>query len=63
MMTEDKYYVDTKLNRQNVQDTKTGLIKCVICPNGKDCQHAHNAIELDLNPLYKKINNLKVACK
>ena len=51
MATEKKYFVDTKFVRQNVQDPKTGRSKATVCRNGKECQFAHTAIELDLNML------------
>lgn len=60
---ETKYYVDTKFQRQNVQDPKTGRIKQIVCNNGRDCKYAHNAIELDLNQLPQKIKNLNNVIK
>jgi len=33
-------------------------MKCIVCPQGKNCPHAHTAIELDLTPLPHKIKNL-----
>ena len=58
MKTKDKYYVDSKPAKQNIQDPKTGTMKCIVCPQGKNCPHAHNAIELDLTPLPHQIKNL-----
>jgi len=58
MMTKDKYYMDCNIVKQNFQDPKTGTMKCVVCPSGKNCNKAHTAIELDLTPLPHKIKNL-----
>jgi len=58
MKTKDKYYVDAHLTKQNIQDPKTGANKCFICAQGKNCNLAHTAIELDLIPLPHKIKNL-----
>lgn len=58
MKTKDKYYMDCTLVKQNFQDPKTGTMKCVVCPSGKNCNKAHTAIELDLTPLPHKIKNL-----
>lgn len=58
MKTVDKYYVDAKYQKQITLDSKTETIKCVICPQGKSCPHAHNAIELDLTPITFMIKNL-----
>ena len=60
---EKKYYVDTKFQRQNFQDPKTGRMKSVVCHNGKDCKFAHTPIELDLNQLPQKIKNLNNVIK
>ena len=51
MATENKYFVDTKIVRKNIQDPTTGRSKATVCNKGKDCQFAHTAIELDLNML------------
>jgi chemotaxis protein histidine kinase CheA len=58
MKTKDKYYIDNHLVKQNIQDPKSGTMKCIVCPNGRNCNHAHTAIELDLTPLPQKIKNL-----
>ena len=63
MKTEDKYYVDAKYHKQITLDKKTETIKCVICPQGKACPHAHNAIELDLTPINFMIKNLQGVVK
>mmetsp|Transcript_33677 Transcript_33677/g.52027 ORF Transcript_33677/g.52027 Transcript_33677/m.52027 type:complete len:103 (-) Transcript_33677:17-325(-) len=33
-------------------------MKCIVCPQGRQCPHAHAAIDLDLTPLPHKIKNL-----
>ena len=63
MKTKDKYYVDAHIARQNILDPKSERMKCIVCPQGKECPHAHSAIELDLTPLPYKIKNLKGVIK
>ena len=63
MTGEDKYWVDNKYNRKTVMDPKTGRQHCVVCPQGKNCPHAHSAIELDWTPLEDKIKNLNGVVK
>jgi len=63
MKTEGKYYVDAKYHKSITQDPKTETMKCVICPLGKSCPHAHNAIELDLTPINFMIKNLQGVVK
>jgi hypothetical protein len=58
MKTKDKYYIDGTLTKRNIPDKETGRMKCVVCPQGKECKHAHTAIELDLTPMPHMIKNL-----
>ena len=60
---KEKYWVDNKYQRKTVMDPKTGIEGCIVCPLGKKCQHAHNAIELDWTPLEDKIKNLNGVIK
>ena len=58
MKTDSKYYVDRKYTKTVDLDLETQTIKCTVCKAGKNCKHAHTAIELDLAPLSSKIKNL-----
>lgn len=63
MKTDSKYYIDRKYTKTVDLDLETQTIKCTVCKAGKNCKHAHNAIELDLAPLSSKIKNLQVVVK
>ena len=58
MKTAKAYYIDTTINKQRILDQKTEQVKCVVCPQGKNCPHAHNPIELEFTKLGHKMSNL-----
>lgn len=63
MKTQEKYFIKTNTERQFVQDPKTKKPHCILCPRGKECPHAHNAIELDLIPITSNMSNLNSLVK
>lgn len=59
MKSKDAYYVDRTYTRDFINTNKlTGVQQFVVCGNGKNCNFAHNAIQLDLTPMTSKIKNL-----
>jgi hypothetical protein len=58
MKTKDKHYIETVIDKREKVDLKTMTITCQVCPKGKECPHAHNAIQLDLIPMTQNIKNL-----
>ena len=62
MADEEKYFVDAKINRKITHDANGAEI-CTVCPKGKSCPHAHNAIQLNMYPLAGKIKNLQALVK